>query len=138
MGLEQMSAICGLAGGMLVLMTTLIRQRRFDLQVAGSVLAGFLAASALPTAVLMGWYGVASSPQAVLTEFEVPQRFIVVGGLSIALVSLVGLSALVRNAMGGTTETSGGLDLPSVPEKVFLEKTEGAEKHRSGDRGAGH
>ena len=120
MSLEQLSSLCGIASATLVLMITLVRQRRFGLDDIGLVLAAFMAAAVLPGAVALCWYGLFANFPSVPNTFDGQHRYLMAGGLVVVLIGATGLWKLISHALtlesqAAQNERKPKLSLPSVP-----------------------
>lgn len=85
--------VCGL-----VMIITIVRQRRFEAADLGAFAASFLAGTNLPAAIFLCGYAIFPDPSSVLTKLHGLERFVSFAGLSLLLVSLISIWALCRNA----------------------------------------
>ncbi|HXL23172.1 MAG TPA: hypothetical protein VOA78_11940 [Candidatus Dormibacteraeota bacterium] len=98
MDLNLFGTVTGFLIAGVVILITLIRQRRFEMSDLGPFFVSFLAGTNLPAAIFLCGYALAPDPAAVPTKLHGLERFVSFAGLSLLLVSLVSIWALVRGA----------------------------------------
>ena len=94
----QTSVISGVATTGLVLMVTVVRQRRLDLSDVGSFVTSFLSGSNIPAAAYLFFYVFRPDPLLAQTKLGGYEKYIAVAGLVLFLASVIAVWNLCENA----------------------------------------
>jgi len=98
MDFNRLGTVSGFATCALIIIVTLIRQRRFELVDLGAFVASFLAGTNFPAAMFLCAYAISPDPPNVATKLHGIERFVSFAGVSLLLVSLLSTWGLCRNA----------------------------------------
>jgi hypothetical protein len=111
--------VLGLVVAALIVVVTIIRQKRFEATDLGSFVAAFLSATNVPPAIFLCFYGLSPDPDTVQTKLHGYEKFVSFAGLSLLLVSLIALWGLFsrayqRAAVEDTSRNSIGQENPAA------------------------
>jgi len=98
MDFNRLGTVVGFIVCVVVVMITIIRQRRFELTDLGPYAASFLAGTNLPAALFLCTYALYPDSATVATKLHGMERFVSFAGLSLLLVTLLSIYGLCRNA----------------------------------------
>ena len=133
MDFNLIGTVSGFVVAAVVILITLVRQRRFEMADLGPFFVSFLAGTNLPAAVFLCGYALAPDPATVQTKLHGMERFVSFAGLSLLLVSLVSIWALIRAAAKKpVSEPQASADQPALaPVEAEAESPAGGgEKSR--------
>jgi len=85
------SVIVGIASTVIVLIITVVRQKRFDVSDLGSFVGAFFSGTNIPPALFLCVYVFISDPQLDATKLKGYEKYISLAGLVLLLAALTGV-----------------------------------------------
>jgi hypothetical protein len=98
MDVTKASVIIGIVCTLIVLVLTIIRQRRFDVSDLGSFVGAFFSGTNLPPALFLCFYVFLTDPNLQTTRLKGYEKYISLAGLVLFLASLIGVWRFCKTA----------------------------------------
>jgi RsiW-degrading membrane proteinase PrsW (M82 family) len=95
MDVTKASVVVSIVCTLLVLVLTIIRQRRFELSDLGSFVGAFFSGTNLPPAMFLCLYVFLADPNLQTTRLKGYEKYISLAGLVLFLASLIGVLAVL-------------------------------------------
>ena len=97
MGFDQFTVISGLVAAVAVIVTTIVRQGRFESSDIGSFIAAFMGGCNIPAAIFLCSYGFSPDPPNVSKLFGY-EKYVSLAGVALLCLAAIGVWTLLRKA----------------------------------------
>ncbi len=100
MDVTKASVVVGIVSTLIVLVLTIIRQKRFDVSDLRSFVGAFFSGTNLPPAMFLCFYVFLTDPGLQNTRLKGYEKYISLAGLVLFLASLIGVWKFCKTAWG--------------------------------------